>query len=66
MMAFAELLLTLGVSLLINSCLVIPPACGNDWQDAHATFYGGADASGTIGWCANYCLLIMIINIKYY
>jgi hypothetical protein len=53
-MAFAELLLTLGVSLLINSCLVIPPANGNDWQDAHATFYGGADASGTIGGACGY------------
>jgi len=53
-MALAELLA------LIISLVIISPAYGWDWQDAHATFYEGS--SGTQGWCALSMIMIMSQN----
>jgi len=57
MKTFAELLVALGVAFFIVNLL--PPACGDDestlgWKHAHATFYGGSDASGTLGGACGY------------
>nr|AJP06292.1 EXP2 [Pinus tabuliformis] len=49
MMASAE-----GLVAFLIICLIIPTVYGWKWQDAHATFYGGSDASGTLGGACGY------------
>lgn len=35
--------------IVINLCFRSAAAYGGGWTNAHATFYGGGDASGTMG-----------------
>lgn len=44
-----ETLATIFLLLILSSVSRLIGADGGEWSDAHATFYGGADASGTMG-----------------
>uniref|UniRef100_A0A803LCH5 Expansin n=2 Tax=Chenopodium quinoa TaxID=63459 RepID=A0A803LCH5_CHEQI len=47
-------LITLWVSLTLVDARIPGNYQGGSWQTAHATFYGGADASGTMGGACGY------------
>nr|GMC92133.1 putative expansin/Lol pI [Ipomoea batatas] len=52
-----ETLATIFLLLILSSMAMLRGADGSDggeWSDAHATFYGGADASGTMGGACGY------------
>lgn len=49
-MGSAWILLIVSLSLL---SIVVHGYNGGGWSSAHATFYGGSDASGTMGTCSN-------------
>nr|AOF40014.1 expansin A1 [Fragaria chiloensis subsp. chiloensis] len=45
---------SLASLLMVANARIPGPYTGGPWQDAHATFYGGSDASGTMGGACGY------------
>ena len=54
--AYARAALALALALAVATAAATVKAQQTEWLRGHATFYGGADASGTMGKLSSLCM----------